>query len=384
MEELLSPRKRLFLAFAREHNCERAEKVAVADRAVSREFDVPGMFSRVREHRNLDADGLIASLRESSASTAELSHYLLWYMYHNQTLSSPSLAALKRFSSEVFLERTPEHSLIAFFEAISCFRAGRFMHSLTHLLVGMGRLDENSGDPERDFYLVLFNMHAAKALTRFRTFDLAEEMLARAAELAANWRFVVWLRVLQQLGTFHWSRGDAEQALSLHRDHGARRHAERMEYWDWLVRSHIAATKCAIDLEDQATAVEEIASAKSLQKSHGELPAADRGYLYLYESQLQRMQGRRSESTKLLTRALEIFSQETSFPMGLKDSVRQLCEFAHEDSDLGELERGLEAVRELQELYPDELFGHEFHELIRAIKSDAAPDVAKVLSRFSP
>lgn len=187
---------------------------------------------------------------------------------------------------------------------------GRYIVAWSHQR--LGRLYRTSGDFRR----------ALQAL------EAAERSLPDLTGGSSHRR-----RVAYDRASLFWASGQLRRALELHTNERNRSVAEREGDVAFLVRSHLSAAKCAIDLGATTKANRELGSAKELlDEMPGRFPMSE-AYLALYSAELDALFGNDEESFHLFEYAIEQFEDfDPPFYPGVLDAKIGLVRF--------QLERG--------------------------------------------
>ena len=133
-------------------------------------------------------------------------------------------------------------------------------------------------------------------------------------------------------GTLLWQSGQHSEALAVHTDAD---HREKLSSRspEALVRSHLAAAKCAIDLEDLVLAEKELRAAEQLIRETERISQLSQGYMLLYRGELALASGA-SQGFDLLEQACEEFEAiDPPFAAGLLDAKISITQFAIRTDD---------------------------------------------------
>ena len=185
-----------------------------------------------------------------------------------------------------------------------------------------------------DFVRHLIHYQRSELARERGDYHQASESLSRSLEIVHRWAFAVpQIHCKRQLAHLLWASGQAQQALMVHRDPEARSIAERAGLSEWLLRSHLDATKCAIDAKDLDIAREELLAANA---SLAICSAADRyaGYVTLYSGQVALMNGDLDHAQSSFERAVDQFEAlDPADNAGALDAKISLAEFALYERD---------------------------------------------------
>jgi hypothetical protein len=137
-----------------------------------------------------------------------------------------------------------------------------------------------------------------------------------------------------ELASLLWSSGQFARALELHRDKAVRARMAKALAPAWLIRSHLSAAKCAIDLGNAKVAAKELAAGERLLGETDSFPQMLPGYALLYRGELEILLGKLNPGLELLESACQHFeSMSPPFHAGLLDAKVSIAQHAISQKD---------------------------------------------------
>ena len=111
-------------------------------------------------------------------------------------------------------------------------------------------------------------------------YQSAHRLLGKAQLDSVTHELLLAPAAIQEWGNFLWECGLYKEALHVHAD-GTSRALIAAASTDLLVRSHLSAAKCAIDLEDLSLADRELGAAEQLIRESDDITELSKGYYAL-------------------------------------------------------------------------------------------------------
>lgn len=165
-----------------------------------------------------------------------------------------------------------------------------------------------AGNPTlREFVQCLILRNLGLALERLGHFSEAGLCLSEGLGRCKAAGFALELSLNLQIANLYWASGQYELALATNQDPSPRARAEEVFSEHFLVRSHLNACKCAIDLKQTALARTELEVARRYLTRGGRRFAMQAAYATLYEGEIAVQEGRFEAGLVLIQGAQRAF-----------------------------------------------------------------------------
>ncbi len=132
-------------------------------------------------------------------------------------------------------------------------------------------------------WVLFYESHLRKETGDFKS---AHRLLRQVVEIARELKLSIELPAHTNLSSLYWNSGQPAIALEMHLDELVREKMRNGQRSKLLVRSHLCATKCALDCGAFEVAQRELAAAEILLRESTALPQWMGGYYKLYGGEL--------------------------------------------------------------------------------------------------
>lgn len=198
----------------------------------------------------------------------------------------------------------------------------------------VSELDTTAGDPWVDFVLSSALQHLGYCQQSIGDFHAAERSYRESHCAAARHGFFARWYSRSALAELLWASGQPREALAIHTDSEARTEARENGRIEFLIRSHLSAGKCAIDLGSKHKAREELTSAQQLLEANEELRGPLDGFLRIYEGELALLEAKKPEAIRTLRDAtLHFEALDPPYHPGALQAKVALCRVALQEGD---------------------------------------------------
>jgi len=177
-------------------------------------------------------------------------------------------------------------------------------------------------------------------------FKSAHDFFKKVIEIAKEFQLPIELMAHVDLSSLYWNSGQPAIALEMHLDAEIREKMRNGQSPKLLVRSHLSATKCALDCGAFEVAQRELAAAEILLRESTALPQLMGGYYKLYGGELSLHENVSDpRGFELLDAAYRHFEEMAPpFYAGILDSQISIANFAINRKESERLIRVLHSI----------------------------------------
>lgn len=280
-------------------------------------------IDRILKHDSTDAVG--AALRDFRGRAPDMYALLLFsYLRWSGDPRLQDLRALERWlDGELDLGVVLLRSAIGYSLAL----AGRGTEAVP-LLQGCMKASEVAGGSPilRQFVQCLTLRNLGLVFRRLGHFEQAAHYLEEGLSRSTAAGFSLELSLTLQVANLYWASGQYQEALRVSANPDSRARAEAIADTHFLVRSHLNACKCAIDLKQTQLAWKELAAARPFLARERERFAIQSAYAQLYEGELHVQEGRFDAGLGLIQQAQTSFEacDPPHYPGALDAKIAQV------------------------------------------------------------
>lgn len=269
------------------------------------EFPVKGFTARLRTLWGSSPSqlfGFLASFPNSYDRCLFQAELVCMVRWHGSALTVKFLEELER------LDLAPrERELLAAMRVHAHVRSGDLAGATS---AGVGLPSSAPPDDVFGLQIAAFSQRNVGLLQQVRgDYERARISLERSLALCSTGSLLFELNAAQDLAFLYWASGQFQQALEIHQDPVRRRRASDQGHDRFLVKSHLNAAKCAIDLKATSKAQAELAQAWRIIDRHFGAKSLYAAYGQLYEGEVLVQLGRFEDALKLIQAAQASFER---------------------------------------------------------------------------
>jgi len=308
-----------------------------------------GLEGELSSLQKVSISGLSGIARRVAAeSGVEWAEFLVIKHYYvlRETISLSDLARIERGLLGLFDRHSYVWPILKSTQASVARTQGDLEAAEYHAAAGEEYLGSLDGPILRSLCSLGLDFVKAGIASERGDYRTAYELLRAVAQRSDEYQIAIAPIAQYELASLLWASGQFKKALDLHRNEQLRE-AMVSAGPSWLLRSHLAAAKCAIDLGDAAIAEQELRAADQLLRETAVLPAMLRGYAILIHGELEILHGKLNDAVVRFNEACDHFERmDPPCHVGLLDAKIAM---AHHAISKKEHERLLPILHKLLE-----------------------------------